>query len=285
MNLDIRAGIIAATILTLIFFLISTVTGIQTVLASRQIRFFNLSQDQKRRGWRLVILGLFWAVFGILVYFYGEPVAYTIITPSPTKPASRTPTITPSPTVSPTITQTPTITLTPAESYTPLPTSTPHIPVAVEARFEGKLTPPAGAAFSPLVFSNIGLDDDYNPIGPGNQFTNPVGHLYAVFSYAQMEDDIQWSALWYEGENLVHFESLPWNGGSGGIGYTDWDPAPELWLPGNYEVQIFLGLDFYLAGQFTVNGDPPTPSGTSTPTITPSPSFTIQPSVTISPTP
>ena len=52
MNLDIRAGVIAATILTLIFFLISTVTGVQTILASRGIKFFNLSQDQKKRGWR-----------------------------------------------------------------------------------------------------------------------------------------------------------------------------------------------------------------------------------------
>jgi type VI secretion system secreted protein VgrG len=285
MNLDIRAGVIAATILTVIFFLISVITGAQTVLASRKIKFFNLSQDQKRRGWRLVILGLFFAILSVLVYFYGEPVAYTVITPSPTKPSTQTPTISPSASVSPTITQTPTITLTPAESYTPQPTSTPHIPVAVEARFEGKLTPPAEAAFSPLVFSNIGLDDDYNPIGPGIQFTNPVGHLFAVFSYALLEDDIQWSALWYRGDELVHYESLPWNGGSGGIGYTDWDPAAEMWLPGAYEVQIFLGLDFYISGQFTVVGEPPTPTVTPTPIITLSPTTTIQSTVTVSPTP
>ena len=181
MNVDIRAGVIAATILTGIFFLISIVTGAQTVLASRKIKFFNLSQDQKRRGWWLIVLALFWAILGILVYFYGEPVAYTIISPSPTQPASLTPSITPSASTTPTITETPTITLTPAESYTPQPSSTPHVPVAVEARFEGKLTPPAEAVFSPLVFSNIGLDDDYNPIGPGNQFTNPVGHLLCGF--------------------------------------------------------------------------------------------------------
>ncbi|MCD6426183.1 MAG: hypothetical protein J7L35_11875, partial [Anaerolineales bacterium] len=241
MNLDIRAGVIAATVLTGIFFLISVITGAQTVLASRKIKFFNLSQDQKRRGWWLIVLALFWAILGILVFYYGEPVAYTIISPSPTRPASLTPSISPSASTSPTITETPTITLTPAESYTPQPSSTPHIPMAVEARFEGKLTPPAEAAFSPLVLSNIGLDDDYNPIGPGIQFTNPVGHLYAVFSYALMEDDIQWSSLWYRGDELVHYESMPWNGGSGGIGYTDWDPAPELWLPGDYQIQIFLG--------------------------------------------
>jgi len=237
------------------------------------------------RGWRLIVLAGFWVIAGIGVFFFGEPVAYQIITPSPTLPLTLTPSITPSMSVTPTVTETPTITLTPVESYTPQPSQTPHIPVAVEAQFEGKLTPPAEAAFSPLVFSNIGLDDDYNPIGPGNQFTNPVGHLYAVFSYAKMEDDIQWSALWYQGESLVHYESLPWNGGSGGIGYTDWDPAQELWLPGEYVIQLFLGTDFVLSGSFTVVGGPPTSTVTPTPSSTPTSTNTIHPTVTPSYTP
>lgn len=279
MSIDIKAGIIAGVILTLVFFLISVITGIQTVIYGKQIRFFKLRRDQMMRGWRLIILGLFWVLLGLGVYFYGEPVAYRYITPSPTLPRTLTPSITPSASITPTITNTPSITLTPAESYTPTSTLTPHMPVAVEARFEGKLTPPAEAAFSPLIFSNIGLDEDYNAIGPGIQFTNPVGHLYARFSYAKMEDDIQWSALWYQGGVLVHFESLPWNGGSGGIGYTDWDPAPEMWLPGVYEIQIFLGTDYILSGIFTVVGDP------STPTISPTPSITITPSPSITPSP
>ncbi|MEJ2413191.1 MAG: hypothetical protein P8Y34_09410 [Anaerolineales bacterium] len=268
MNVDIRAGVIAATILTGIFFLISTITGLQTVLSGRKVKFFKLRRDQMMRGWRLVALGIFWIIAGILIFLYGEPAAYNFITPSPTLPASLTPTISPSASLSPTVTQTPTITLTPAESYTPTATTTPHIPLAVESRFEGKLTPPAEAAFSQLTFTNIGLDDDYNPIGPGIQFTNPVGHLYAVFSYARMEDDIQWSALWYREGELVHYESLPWNGGSGGIGYTDWDPSPDLWLPGEYSIQIFLGTDFLVGGNFTVVGEPPTVTVTTTPTVT-----------------
>jgi hypothetical protein len=279
MSIDVKAGVIATVILTLVFFLISFIAGIQTVLEGKKVKFFQLRRDQILRGWRLIILGLLWVILGLGVYFFGEPIAYRYITPSPTPPASLTPSITPSITVTPTITDTPTISLTPAESYTPEPTQTPQIPIAVEARFEGKLTPPPEAAFSPLVFTSIGLDDDYNPIGPGIQFTNPVGHLYAVFSYAQMEDDIQWSALWYQGSNLVYYETMPWNGGSGGIGYTDWDPAPELWQPGEYAIQIFLGTDFYLTGFFTVVGNPPTPTVTLTvrPTVTPSPQPTAAP--------
>lgn len=277
MNLDIRAGIIATVILTGIFFLISTITGVQTVLSGRNLKFFKLRRDQMVRGWRLIALGFFWLVAGVLVFFFGEPVAYTIITPSPTVPASLTPSITPSASVTATITETPTITLTPAESYTPTPTTTPHIPLAVESRFEGKLTPPAEAAFSPLTFTNIGIDDDFNPIGPGVQFTNPVGHMFGVFSYAGMEEDIQWTTLWYHEGDLVHYESQPWQWPSGGFGYTDWDPTSELWLPGEYLIQIFLGTDFQVSGSFTVVGDPPTPTTTLTSTVTPTPTDTITP--------
>ena len=286
MAIDIQAGIIAAVLLTLVFFLISVITGIQTVVNGKQIKFFQLRRDQIMRGWRLIVLGIFWVILGIVVFYFGEPVAYRYITPSPTLPMTFTPSITPSITITPTITDTPTITLTPAESYTPTPSLIPHIPMVVEAYFEGILTPPPEAAFSPLIFSNIGLDEDYNPIGPGIQFSNPVGHLYGVFSYAMMEDKIQWSALWYQEDMLVHYETIPWNGGSGGSGYTDWDPAPELWLPGEYLVHLFLGTDFVLSGTFTVVGDPPTPtiSPTSTITNTPSASNTPTPSPAASPT-
>lgn len=273
MNLDIRAGVLAATFLTIIFFLISTITGAQTLLSGKKVKFFKMRRDQMMRGWRLIALGLLWIIAAMGIYFFGEPVAYHFITPSPTVPASLTPTITPSISTTPTITETPTITLTPAESYTPTPSSTPYIPVAVEARFEGRLTPPAEAAFSPLTFTNIGLDEDYNPVGPGVQFTNPVGHLYSVFSYARMIDDIQWSALWIRDGELVYYETMPWNGGSGGIGYTDWDPAPDMWLPGEYQVQLFLGRDFQISGIFRVVGQPPT----LTPTLTPPPSSTPTP--------
>lgn len=268
MNLDIQAGVLAATFIMIVFFLISAVTGTQTLLSGKRVKFFKMRRDQMMRGWRLIAFGVFWIIAALMVYRFGEPVAYHFITPSPTVPASLTPSLTPSISTTPTITLTPSITLTPAESYTPTPSSTPYIPVAVQARFEGRLTPPAGAAFSPLIFTNIGLDEDYNPVGPGIQFTNPVGHLYGVFSYAQMADDIQWSALWYQNGELVHYETLPWNGGSGGIGYTDWDPSPELWLPGDYAVQIYLGTDFQISGTFKVVGDAPSPAASETPSPT-----------------
>ena len=69
MGIDIRAGVLAATFLTLIFFLISVVTGIQTVLSGKKVKFFQLRRDQMMRGWRLIALGFFWVILGIGVYF------------------------------------------------------------------------------------------------------------------------------------------------------------------------------------------------------------------------
>jgi len=54
MNLDIRAGVLAATFLTIVFFLISSITGVQTLLSGKQVKFFKLRRDQMMRGWRLI---------------------------------------------------------------------------------------------------------------------------------------------------------------------------------------------------------------------------------------
>jgi len=62
----------------------------------------------------------------------------------------------------------------------------------------------------------------------------------------------QWSALWYFGNELVYYETSPWDGGTGGIGYTDWNPEPFMWRVGEYEVQIFVGTSWKTSGRFTV---------------------------------
>jgi hypothetical protein len=147
------------------------------------------------------------------------------------------------------------------------------MPLAVEMQFESTTTPNPEAIFSPLVFTD-GLDSEYRPLNPGDLFQNPITHMYAVFSYDGMIVGSQWSALWYRGDELVHYETIPWNGGSGGLGFTDWAPDPSEWLPAEYEVQIFVGLQFKISGRFTVEGDAPTPVPSATPTSTNTPTFT-----------
>jgi hypothetical protein len=91
-----------------------------------------------------------------------------------------------------------------------------------------------------------------------------------------MVDGSQWTALWYRSQELVYYESEPWDGGSGGSGYTDWDPEDWEWIPGVYEVRIFVGLQWKITGAFTVEGEAPPapPSPTATRTPTPTPTFT-----------
>ena len=68
--------------------------------------------------------------------------------------------------------------------------------------------------------------------------------MCAVFTYDQMTPGAQWTALWYREGELVHYETIPWNGETGGFGFTEWEAPASEWLPGTYQVQIFVGLEW-----------------------------------------
>jgi hypothetical protein len=152
----------------------------------------------------------------------------------------------------------------------------------VEVQFTSVVTPNPEAVFSALQFSRA-LDENFLPIEPNTVFENPIDHLYAQFTYDLMTTQAQWTALWFREGELVHFETKPWDGGTGGIGYTDWEASPENWLPGEYSVHIFVGLAWKVSGQFTVEGDLPTPEISLTPSPTAGPSATVRPSDTRQP--
>jgi serine/threonine protein kinase len=160
-------------------------------------------------------------------------------------------------------------------SDTPLVTLSPQMPLAVEKEFDSTITPNPDAVFSPLTFTD-GLDALYRPLQPGTLFQNPINHMYAIFSYKDMVVGSQWTALWYRNGELVHYETIPWNGGSGGQGYTDWQPDSSEWHPGEYEVQIFLGLQWKISGVFLVEGEPGTPMLATAPPTPTLPSGTVQ---------
>jgi len=96
----------------------------------------------------------------------------------------------------------------------------------------------------------------------------------------------QWTALWFRDSELIDFETLPWDGESGGYGFTETKLLPEEWLPGIYEVRIFVGETWKVSGSFEVIGDPftPTPTITLTPTRTPTLTPTLTPTPTRTPT-
>ena len=143
--------------------------------------------------------------------------------------------------------------------------------LAIEALFESDVTPNPNAVFSPLQFTlNC---DNFNEYESATVFQNPIKYMCAVFSYDQMIPGSQWTALWYRDSQLVHYDTIPWDGELGGYGFAEWRAPAEEWLPGTYQVQIFVGLDWKVVGQFILQGDAPTRIPTVT--LTPSPSPTV----------
>lgn len=280
-NLEIHTTVQIAFFIALALAVIFIPLGINRIASGRKLPYFRKRRDQMLIGWRMLIASIILGGLALFFNNFAEPVIYTYFAPSPTQ--KRTPTITLTPTISltPTITFTPTITLTPQFSNTPTITPIPSVPPLIEARFESQVTPDPAAVFSPIQFAQ-NIDNNYSPINPQNLFTNPIKHLYGVFSYDGVSDRSQWTSIWYRDGELVYFETKPWDGGTGGYGYTDWNPDPSQWLPGEYEVQIFNGNFFKVSGRFTITGNPPTPKPTPTPSFTPS--NTPFPTVTRTPT-
>ena len=268
-NLEIHTTVQIAFFITIILAMLFIPAGINRIISGKKLPYFKKRRDKMMTGWRFLTAAVFMGVFAYLLQNYAEPVIYTYFAPSPTQKKTPTITITPSTTVSPTITETPTITLTPLFSHTPTITPIPKVPEVIEARFESQVTPDPASVFSPIQFAR-NLDINYVPVSPQDTFTNPIKHLYGVFSYDGVADRSQWTAIWYRDGELVFFETKPWDGGTGGYGYTDLEQDPSLWIPGEYEVQIFNGNFFKVSGRFSVTGIPPTPKPTLTPSFTPS---------------
>src|SRR3990170_547196 len=159
-------------------------------------------------------------------------------------------------------------------TYTPSPSPIPQLPSEIGAQFTSQVTPNPNAVFSPLTFAQGINLQTYFAIDAGTVFANPVNGIYAIFSYDGMLPDVQWTALWYRGDELVHFETKPWDGATGGYGFTEWIPDAEEWLPGRYQVRIFVGMEPKVVGEFEVTGDPSTSTPTPTPSDTPTPTPT-----------
>ena len=275
MNLDIE------TTVRTIFIMLLAGAGVLVFMAVRifreagRLRFFLKKRALLGRGWQMIFFAILVVVVAFLINGYAEPVTYKIFEPSPT--ATLTPTITQTPTV----TQTPTSTQTPTVTPTLEFTVTPEMPLIIAQEFTSQVTPNPNAVFSTVSFSRS-LTEEYIPIDPADSFENPIETIYASFSYDSMTVGTQWTAMWYRDGELFYYETKPWNGASGGYGYSDCTLPAEDWAPGTYEVQMFIGEQWKTTGAFSITGLPPTP--TMTPTQTATITLTPEPSATITPT-
>jgi hypothetical protein len=282
MNVDIRAAVVMTVLLIILGAIASIWLGIRWIRKGRKVSYYRLRQRQVATGWRLLVWAILFLALAFLVGRYAEPVAYTYFPPSASPSLTQTISLTPTISLSPTISLTPTITFTPAISDTPTITPTPFLPDVIAIQFASTVTADPAAIFSPLRFSRT--ISNFQPVDAHTVFQNPVGKIYATFSYDFMNDGAQWTALWYRDGELVHYETEPWKGGSGGYAYSSWDPPAEEWRPGTYQVILFLRMEWKVLGEFRVMGDPPTATPTPLPTISPTFTRTPYPSNTPRPT-
>jgi hypothetical protein len=232
--------LLAACMLALVW------AGWRMVRGSGGLRFYSLRRQRAASGWRLMVGGIVAGLLAVLLRTYGRPVAYMIVPPTPSVTPTRTETLTP------TITRTPTITSTPEATATATKTPTPSLPEPVLVTFHETITPGTLAALSPISIATR-LDGFNRPLDAREEFTQVPHRLFGAFTYDGLQDGVRWTAIWRRGESIVCLESKPWDGGTGGYGYTEC--APEAgWVPGEYEVQMFLGEVWWVSARFTVLG-------------------------------
>ena len=286
MNLDIATTVRVFFVLLLLLSALFFYRAWRGFQEAKRLYFFIKRQQLLKQMWMLIFIGLIIIVFAFSVNRFTEPIVYRFFLPSPTL------TYTPTNSLTPTITQTPTISPTPTMTYTPRFTPTPVLPAVISEGFRSTVTPNPKAVFSQVTFSRK-LDGYLRPLKPEQSFENPIITLFGSFSFDRMNIGSQWTALWFRDGELIAYESYPWNFASGGFGFTESNLSPEEWLPGIYEVQIYVGNIWKVSGSFVVVGPPatstPTPTSIPTKTLTPTPTPTRTPTqtptITLTPTP
>ena len=248
MNLDIHAGIVVIVLLLILVAVLTFIRGYRSYREANSMQFFNKKRIRRQTAVLIILLSILILIFTFGVATMAEPLIYRVYIPSPT------PTLTPTVTLTPTITLTPTLTPIPTATPVPLYTPTPLLSIIISSQFTSDTTPNPDAVFSPLTFSKK-INKNYQAVNPNDVFAAPIDTLYATFSYDSMTRNSQWTALWFREGELICMESIPWNGASGGYGYTECKLNADRWQPGNYSVQIFVGETWKQTGTFRVSGE------------------------------
>ena len=284
LNMDFSSGVKTGFLLAAAVAIVTFIVGINTIRKGSRITFFQKRQQTVSRGWRLLFFSLLMGAFAFLLNRYGEQTIYSIIVPTPS--VTDTPTIT----LTPSITPTETLTLSPTITDTPSVTNTPSLPSDLRIRSEGALMG-TNVVVSPITFT-LEIGSNGMPVETRESFDNPIREITAFFSYDSMVSGSHLAFVWYRVDDWVTMcsSAVVYEGSTGGYYRTTCSSeTPDRWLPGEYELQMFVNEQWINSGRFTVVGMPPThtPTITLSPTITPSPTktYTPTPTDTFTPTP
>jgi hypothetical protein len=247
--------------------------------------FFLARQQTAAAGWRLFLIALGILLLAGLVRLFGAPVALQVITPTPSMTYTPSMTFTPSLTQLPTETLPPTITLTATRTLVPSSTGIPALPPSVLHDFTSNVVPAANILLGPIVFTTA-YSTNLEALNTGDVFFNPQQRIAGIFSYMGINLGVQFTAVWLRNGELVYWDPYPWNKSANGTGLVEWNLAPGFFVPGAYEVQIFIGTQWYRSGRFNIVGPAPTatrtplPSDTRIPVVLPTSTTTqtLQPS-------
>ncbi len=255
---------------------LAVLAGVLLLRRAPRQPFFLIRQQTAATGWRLLA-----AAFGILllagtVRLFGAPIVFQVISPTPSITFTPSITLTPTITFTPSRTLRPTITETATKTFTPTPSPTPFVPFNIEQFFSSNVIPDPKLRVGPLTFAKS-VDSNNQPVVPGTVFFNPVQKIVVLYSYEFVNLGVQWTVIWYRDGELFSWDSKPWAGPMGGTDVVTKKTAPDFFLPGTYEVQIFAGKEWKQSGVFDIVGAPPDPTATGSPTITRLPSQTDTP--------
>jgi hypothetical protein len=223
---------------------ISLLAALAALSQAGRLPFYALRRRATDRATRYFIAAGTFLLMAVIAALFGRQALAVgvaqVAVPSATPTASMTPSPTLTPTTTETATQTatagpPTATYTP--STTPTETGTPRLPLAIVTPIlSGTVTPPANAVVGPLSITPI---FDYPARKASDYFDQSGKTLYAVFDYNNFAGGMQWSAVWYRDTAPIFIETLAWDAGTGGWGFSEFHLDP--WPPGTYEVRIFAG--------------------------------------------
>lgn len=272
LNIDVISGVNAALFLALFGSILAFLLGISTLRRGLKLVYFRKRQEAIARGWKLIIMSIVLAGASWALNNYAEPAFYTVFPPSPTI------TLTPTITETATITLPPTMTLSPTVSETPAITNTPALPDSLRAMATSQVDPGTEVLFSPIQFAEE-IGDDGFPIEPSVRFMNPLRKLNGFYSYDKLVLGTQISFVWMRLDDRVALceSTVVWDISTGGYNFVTCEPEdPNDWLPGAYELQVFLGSEWFMSEGFVIEGMPLTPTATASevPTATDTPPAT-----------